>query len=248
MRNHTMRTLLATGVAVCSLTGIAAAQVVETERVIPLTGWDYNELYADGRSINDLLDEGVVYGPGGEEIGSVENVMFSSDGNVLSIIAQVGGLWDIGDTHVNVPWDQVEVVGTRVTIPVTEETADDYSLYADEFITAQEATGSIETVDDDVATAARVWRATELIGDFVRIRDDETYANYGYVEDLIVRDNMLSAVAVRPDVGWTGTRGAFAYPYYGYDYGWYPGSTYYDLPYTAEEVGEVETFDYEQVD
>ncbi len=174
--------------------------------------------------------------------------MFSSDGQVLSIIAQVGGLWDIGDTHVNVPWDQVEVVGTRVTIPVTEDTADDYSLYSDELITAAEATGSIETVDDDVATAARVWRATELIGDYVRVRDDDTYANYGYVEDLIVRDNMLAAVAVRADVGWAGTRGAFAYPYYGYDYGWTPGSTYYDLPYTAGEVGQAEPFDYDRFD
>ncbi len=247
MRNHTMRTLL-TGIAACSLSGIAAAQVVETERVIPLTGWGYDEIYADGRSIDNMLDEGEVYGPGGEEIGSVENVLFHTDGRVLSIIAQVGGLWDIGDTHVNIPWDQVEITGNRVTIPVTEETVEDYSLYADELITGQEASTNIEEVDDDVATAARVWRATELLGDYVRVRDEDTYANYGYVEDLIVRDNILAAVAVRTDVGWTGTRGAFAYPYYGYDYGWYAGRPYYDLPYTTEEVGEVEPFDYEQID
>lgn len=248
MRNETLRALLAAGVALGSMSGIAAAQVVETERVISLTGWDYNEIYADGRSIKNMLDDGVVYGPGGEEIGSVENVLFSTDGNVLSIIAQVGGLWDIGDTHVNVPWDQVEIAGTRVTIPVTEETVDEYSLYADELITRQEATGSIEQVDDDVATAPRVWRATELIGDYVRVRDEDTLANYGYVEDLIVRDTELAAVAVRPDVGWTGARGAYAYPYYGYGYGWYPGRPYYDMPYTVDEVGQAEQFDYERVE
>lgn len=248
MRNHPNCAFFSIGLAASLLSGTAFAQVIETERVIPLTGWNYDEIYADGRSIDNLLDDGVVYGPGGDEIGSVENVLFNTDGEVLSIIAQVGGLWDIGDTHVNVPYDQIGIAGNNVTIPVTEDTVDDYSLYADDFVTGPEASTTIEAVDDDVATAARVWRATELIGDYVRVRDGDTYANYGYVEDLIVRDRVLAAVAVRSDVGWRGTRGTFAYPYYGYGYGWNPGNTYYDLPYSVEDVGEAEPFDYDQVD
>ena len=51
---------------------------------------------------------------------------------------------------------------------------------------------------------------------------------------------------MRPDVSWDGTRGLYAYPYYGYGYGWNPGLGYYDLPYGQEDVAAMEPFDYER--
>lgn len=45
------------------------------------------------------------------------------------MVAEVGGFWDIGDTHVAVPWAQVDVQSyDRIVVPVTEETVDDYQL------------------------------------------------------------------------------------------------------------------------
>lgn len=230
----------------------AIAQTLEADQIVALEDWDPDELYTGGLSVERLMDEFEVYGPTGDDIGSVENVLIGADGRVLSIIAQVGGFWDIGDTHVNVPWDQVEIgADERVVIPVTEETVDDYSVFADEVISAIDATGSVEVVDDDVEPVGRVWRATDLIGDYARLRQDTGYANYGYVNDVLIRNGEVAAVIVNPDVGMWREEGVYdgpyAYPYYGYGYGWNPGANYYDLPYARDEVAGMEPFEYDRL-
>lgn len=240
------RNLFCTAAIVASVAGLpVTAQTVETLDVIPLDAWTYDDLYAGGRSVDDFIDEMEVYGVNGEEIGDIENVLFGSDGRVLSIIAEVGGFWDIGDTHVNIPWQDVDIRadGKGVNVPVTEETVDDFSLYPDEMIFEVEADATIEAVDDDAETGPRVWRATELIGDYVRLLDGDGYINYGYVNDIIIHDDAVAAVMVRPGTTW-GTPGVYGYPYYGYAYGWEPGLDHYTLPYAQGEIVLVEPFDY----
>lgn len=246
------KTLPALVAATALATGLPAlSQTFDAGEIIVMNAWDTEALYTDGISIDRMMDEYEVYSPIGEEIGSVENVLFDADGRVLSIIAQVGGFWDIGDTHVNVPWDQVEIDRAgRVVIPVTEETVDDYSAFADEVISAPDATGSVEAVDDDVTPIGQVWRATDLIGDYARLREGDEYLNYGYINDMIVRGGEVVAVTVEPRVGMRpgGAYGPRAYPYYGYGYGWTPATPYYNLPYTQSEIADVERFDYERFD
>jgi sporulation protein YlmC with PRC-barrel domain len=216
--------------------------------IIALPEWDYDELYADGISVEDLIDAEVL-GPTGEEIGDVENVIFDTDGKALSVIAEVGGFLDIGDTHVNVPWDQLKIAadGDSVTIPLTQETIEDYSLFADPVLGAKEAATEIEEVGGDnagvVLTGPRAWRAAELIGDYARLKDGDAWVSYGYIDDLVVRDGQVAAVVVSPDTRWGVPGRYYAYPYYGYGYGWYPGLNYYDLPYDREETSSVEPFD-----
>ena len=77
--------------------------------------------------------------------------------------------------------------------------------------------------------------------------EEEVFVNYGYVDDIIIKDGQISAVAVRPDVTW-GAPGLHAYPYYGYGYGWYPGYAYYDLPYERADVEGLEPLDEEAWD
>ena len=160
--------------------------------------------------------------------------------------SDVGGLWDIGDTHVNVPWDEIDfrAGGDGIAVPVMEETVDDYTDYPDEMIARSGATEDVQPVGDDPLTGERVWRATELIGDYTRIREEDGPRNYGYVDDIIVRDGEVQAVMVRPSTGW-GTPGVYGYPYYGYDYGWQPGLPYYDLPYGREDVATMDPVDYD---
>jgi hypothetical protein len=89
-----------------------------------------------------------------------------------------------------------------------------------------------------------MWRASNVIGDYARVRDGEAWAEYGYVNDLIVRDGKIASVVVTPDVSY-GVGGYRAYPYAGVYDGWTAGDTYYDLPYTVEEIDRVEAFDYD---
>lgn len=223
--------------------GYAAAESIEVGEVISLADWTYDDLYT-GFSADNFIDEMEVYGVGGEEIGDVEDIIIGPDGRILSIVAEVGGFWDIGDTHVSIPYDQVTfaAVGDGITVPVTEETVGEYGFDREVFTAGAAATEMVTGVDD--AEVVRGWRATELIGDYARIREGDTYTDYGYVSDLILRDGEVAAVVVQPDAAYgVGYR---AYPYYGYDagYGWDAGSPYYDMPYEATEVIEEEEFDY----
>ena len=215
---------------------------LEGLEIVNLTAWQYDPLYTEGWRADWLLDNDVL-GPTGEEIGEVEDLIIGPDGRILSLVAEVGGFWDIGDTHVNIPWQEV-VLGANfeyAQIPVSEETAEDYGMYVGRLTPTVAATDMVQV--DDVETGWRAWRARELIGDYAYLQD---LADYGYVTDLVFdRAGELQAVVVEPDVGY-GVYEEVAYPYYGYEYGWEPGYEYYELPYTEEEAAELEPFEYER--
>jgi sporulation protein YlmC with PRC-barrel domain len=216
---------------------------IQAEEVVALPDWQMENYYTEGLSVEHMTNDMEVYGPTGEEIGSIENVVFARDGNVLSLVAEVGGFWDMFDTHVNVPWDEVEYVEGRFAIPVTEENVDDYDLVKTSYLTVEQAESEIEALDENLTTGPRAFRADELIGDYVRIRNGENRRQYGYVRDLIVQDGRLQAVVVNPSTGY-GVAGPYAYPYYGY--GWNPGGIYYDMPYEQEEVIAADRVEYER--
>ena len=251
-RNSTALVLISTTLAAPAF----AQEITEQDgealggaEIIALSEWNYDELYAGGVSAEEFIDEMDVYGRNGEEIGVVEDIVVGPEGQVLSIIAQVGGFWDIGDTHVSVPFDEVEISedGEAVIVPVTEETVGDYGFWNGENAdlltgdTAEDET--VEGVDD--APIVRAWRVSELIGDYARLSEDEGYANYGYVNDLILRDGQVASVVVQPAAGYG--PGYRAYPYYGYGAGWDAGSPFYDMPYGEEDVGEMEAFEYDRL-
>lgn len=230
-------------VAVSAVSSLAQEQTNENVEI--LSNWGYDPLYAEGWSVGDMFAMTDVVDVNGEEIGNVENVVFSNDGEVLGIIAEVGGFWDIADTHVFVPWDEVTVEAgiQQVQVPVTEETIDDYDVFGgnwfDEEIITQTDTEAIQAVDDDLIAGAGVFKATDLIGDYTYLQDN---VRYGYVADIIVQERALSALVV--DAGAYGRRGYYAFPYA------YRGDMNfprYDLPYDPGQVDTIENFDYERL-
>ena len=221
--------------------------------VIPLADWGYDELYQGGVSAERYMEDVIVYGENGEEIGNIEDILIGPDGKVLSVIAEVGGFWDIGDTHVSVPFDMVEAnaAGDGITVPVTEDNVGDYGFmdgWREARISAESAeTDVVSEVDD--AEVSRAWRATELIGDTARVRngENETYRNYGYINDLILSNGMVTAVVV--DLGARGM-GYRAYPYYGRGAGtgnWNAGSAYYDTPYSGDDIDQMDRFELQRI-
>lgn len=156
------------------------AEALPAERAIPLNEWRERDLYADGWSADDFLDEMDVHGPDGEEIGDVEDIIVDADGKIVAIIAEVGGLWGIGATHVSIPWDQVEVdrAEQRVHVPVTEQNVDDYDPFTHGLpaighrLEAEQASQEVAMGVDDVPTGPRAFRLSELIGDYARIRGE----------------------------------------------------------------------------
>lgn len=193
-------------------------------------------------SADRLLSDAAVVGPDGEDIGSVENLLLNQQGQIVALVAQVGGVWDIGDTHIAVPWDEAQRRDGQVQIPVTEDTVDDYSLFKTEYFTKANV-GDLQTVEDDLDTGAGIWKATDLLNDYAVLEEGE---GYGYVNDLTFdQQGQLQAVVV--DATEYVTPGYYAYPWYGYGYAgyaWEPGLGHYTLPYGPNEITEFAAFEY----
>ncbi|MGJ3261658.1 MAG: PRC-barrel domain-containing protein [Salinarimonas sp.] len=247
---------------------MAQGGTLAAENIVAMQDWRYDEMYAGGMSAEEFIDEYDVYGAAGEDIGDVEDVIVGADGRILAVVAEIGGFIDIGDTHVAVPWDEVEmsIADEAITIPITEDTIDDYDVFGrgyfgGDYGVGEEvaATGAVveqEVVTglDDAALGPRAYRVSEIIGDYARIRgEDDTPRNYGYVNDVILSEGRVQAIVV--SAGGAYGRGYYAYPYYGpYGYGadygtnyGYGTGPYYDLPYGESEVRGAERFDYERL-
>lgn len=236
-----MKRNLAFSIALMAGTALATPAFAQDQNVDILSSWNYDPLYQEGRSVEWMIDNTDLFGPTGDEIGNVENVVFADDGQAVALIAEVGGFWDIGDTHVSIPWDQVEfgVGNESMSVPVTEENVGDYYYKADSFISEGEV-GVTQEVDDDLATGTGLFKATDLIGDYGFTNDNTIY---GYVNDLLVGQNgQIEAVVV--DATGYGRPGYYAYPYDGTVNPYAPG---YGLQYGADQLGQIENFDYDQL-
>ncbi len=235
-------TTLALTAATVALQANAQQTPSQEESVKPLGDWNYEEIYQTGGIKADNLLDAEVFGENEDEIGSVENVLVTQDNKIAAIIAQVGGFWDIGDTHVLVPWDEVELHEDGVRVPVTEDNADEYGLFdAEEYITQRDLSRT-QQVEDDVDAGAGVWKLTDLLDDYATVGDG---IGYGYIDNILFsREGDVQAVIVETGADFGG--GTYAYPFYGYDHGWNPGQTAYYTQYNEDEVGDMESFDFDQ--
>lgn len=211
-------------------------------------GWSYERLYEEGISTARLLEGTRVLGPDGETIGDIANVVISFEGDILSLIAGVGGRWntgwDIGETFVNVPWEKVEWIAEGAQIPIEVDSLDAYPLFPNVAISARQAGTDVTQVGEEV-NPLRAFKATELIGDYARL-EDKTYI--GYVNDIIFdRSGNLQAVVVVPDPD-SPITGGRAYPYQPDPEAFDPSRTYYDIGYTEEEAVLFDQFELQELE
>lgn len=221
------RTLLTSTIIAGVAAPFLAAGAAPAPNVVDLSTWDRTNAQ-NGWSAEELLDWDV-YGPTGDEIGEVEDILVGPDGRIQAIIVETESFLDIGDVHARVEWSKVSAGPEEesVRIPLTEDTLENYRMNY-----------------DDISTGNRSWRVRELIGDSVMLQDRQ---GYGTVDDVIFdRQNQLVAVVVDADYGYGYGVGPYAYPYYGYDAGWDPGLGYYEMPYDRNTVADYEPFEYEQ--
>lgn len=200
---------------------VTDVQVTSAEEAMSLENWTYDELYASGISIGQITGA-EVYGITGEDVGDVDDVLFDMDGQILSVVARMNdGFLGMGRTHVNIPWDMVsaETWQDGLVIPFTEDELDAHAMPLSE-------TGGRVVGSEDVAelpggafqgfeTGPNVWRATELLNNTARLREGDTFANYGLVSDIVLQGDRIAAVLVMPDPSFGATGGVYGYPYAG---------------------------------
>lgn len=161
-----------------------------------------------------------VYGPKGEELGEIINILVGPDGRASAIVVEGGGFLGFGDAAFRVPWSQVDLTAGQdgVKVSLTEDHAEELGLFDG---------------PNWVPTGPREWRVTELVGDYARLRNG---LGYGYVTDAVFgQDGKLLATLVVRDLAHGA--GLYGYPFYDWTWGWDPGLTYYALPYdTADQA------------
>lgn len=163
-----------------------------------------------------------VRGPGGDNIGEVDDLIVGPDGTLQRAVVQAGGtLFGIGATHIGVPWREVGIGPEMdyVQVPVTEENRAGYPLYGER----EPAVGN--------------WRVRELIHDVARLEDEPFY---GRVHDVIFDDSGKARwIIVDRRTGMWGAPGPYAHPFTGYR----PGSAY-DLQERSANLAALPRFDY----
>ena len=192
-----------------------------------LQNWDASRLYRNTWSAEEMIDTDV-RGQNGEEIGEVKDIIVDRDGNISRVVVEVGGILEIGDQHIGVPWKDVRIGQDMewVQVPLREVEDGTYSLY-----------GRIPQ-GEDVAAARGAWRVNELIGDYASLRD---IPRYGLVTDVLFNDQgKAQGVIINRTAGAWGRAGWYGYPYSGY----YPGAYAYPLPYDSADVGDYGRFSY----
>jgi sporulation protein YlmC with PRC-barrel domain len=208
---------------------------------MPLTDWTYERIY-EGWYADAVVDR-AIYGPHGDEIGNVKNLLLNMRGEIVALVAEVGGFWDIADTHVTIPWREIERRGGRVYSPITAQTAENYGMFADEFYTSRDV-GTFDGVDESFRTGPHVWKVTALLDDYVVLPGGEPF---GYVTDLVFDDagKLISVVAIHA-TRVVGRRGVYAFPWD--DRGWAPGLDHYTLRHPEHQIERLPKVNYAEFD
>lgn len=215
----------------------------------PLEEWNYQALYEQGGIRAESLLRAKAMGANGGAIGTIENAIFDEENRIVTLIAEVGGMWDSGDRHVSIPWEEVKLTEQGVQMPVHEENAAEYDLFNDAYVDDayifKGGLGRVTQVEDDVMTGPRIWKVTDLIDDFASLGTD---TGLGYITDvLLTRDGMIQAIVVKPSNTKWG-KGPYAYPFYAHPDKWQPGNMHYALPYSREAIQSLPAFDYANYD
>lgn len=209
----------------------------------PLDQWDRNAVYQQGQFLGENLLEQDVLGQNGEDIGDISNAVLNEQNKIIALIAEVGGFWDIGDTHVIVPWEQAHFTRDGVRLPINQNNLDQYQLYGENSVVTKQAFQRKAAIEDDAETGQRIWKLSELFNDYANLSNG---TGYGYVNDAVfAKDGQLLAVIVVPS-GIVGRAGPMAYPFYGYESGWDPGDSSLEVPYSQQERNQLPPFDFQR--
>jgi sporulation protein YlmC with PRC-barrel domain len=208
---------------------------------MPLADWSYERIYG-GWYADGVVDR-PIYGPHGDEIGSVKNLLLNTRGEIVALIAEVGGFLDIADTHVTIPWREIERRGSRVYSPITAETAESYGMFAEEYYSSADV-GNLDGVEEFFETGPYIWKITALLDDYVVFPGGKPF---GYVTDVVFDDfgKLIGVVAVQANRE-VARRGVYAFPWD--DRGWEPRFDHYTLRHTEEDIARLPKIDYSEFD
>ncbi|MDZ7851763.1 MAG: PRC-barrel domain-containing protein [Halomonas sp.] len=233
--------------AIMSINMLTAQAAQNQDDPRPLDEWSYDALYQEGGIRVENLLSAKAIGATGNVVGSIENVILDEENQIVTLIAEVGGMWESGDRHVSIPWEEAELIKEGVRVPVREDNIEDYNLFNNEYVDeAYIFKADLEQstpVEGDVMTGPRIWKVTDIIDDFASLGEE---TGIGYITDaLFTRDGVMQAIVVKPSSAEFG-KGPYAYPFYGHPDDWLPSAMHYELPYSKEALSDMPAFTYKK--
>ncbi|WIJ24968.1 hypothetical protein [Devosia sp. RR2S18] len=195
------------GTGLLSIPGEEGATLVDAEdiggstlavgEIVPMQDWLQDRIYEQGVSAREIIAGVPVHGLDGTEIGVSADLLLGSDGQVLALVADVGGgFWAMGETRVSVPWYLVELGTARLAVPLTEDSIDEYGLLDSEYLRATTVANSVQAGIEEMVGGPNTWRITNLVGNVVKVRDADIEAPFAHVQDALIQDGKLVAIAV----------------------------------------------------
>ena len=113
------RTLLAAALPLALFAAPAFAQSAATGALVEVE--DETQVVGAYNLSVDQVEDMNVYSATGEEVGEVDEVLMNADGQIVALVADVGGFLGIGAKEVVLQLDQVQLQGERLTVDMTKE-------------------------------------------------------------------------------------------------------------------------------
>ena len=225
--------------AAALLVAASVAQPTVTVAGTPsVKDWNYSQLYEHGGIRAENLLGAAVVGSGGVRIGAVENAVLDQQGRMVGIIARVGGIWDVGDRLVAVPFEQLRFTERGVRVPITQENVDEFDLYGDDSFVGE------EDLQPDSPGEPGHWKVTDLLHDYAIFPGGK---GYGYVDDvLFTRKGEIQAVVIQ--TGSAYPSGQFAYPFDPVSGDWMPSFAAFTVPFDRQQAAGLKPFSYSRYD
>jgi sporulation protein YlmC with PRC-barrel domain len=211
---------------------LATASAADLAQPVELRPLDSSWMYTDRWSATEMLNA-PVRTETGEPVGHVADLIVGNDGEVHTLVVELGPLFDMREKYIGVPWPDVALAQelAYVQIPEAQLRSGAYTLFNRASADRPGAARSIE------------WRVRGLLGDFAALLD---VPRYGIVEDLLFSGaGQAEAIVVARGSGVWGTSGAFAYPWQGYRL--QPSGALL-LGYASGDTVALQRFDYGKLD
>ena len=214
-----------------------AGQALEGATIIPLDEYEFRPRDVGLWSGLDMLEADLL-GPGGEDIGDVEDILVGVDGYALAVVIELDEFLEFNETTLSIPLSTLEMLpeAGAIRAPIEPEGMEMYSVFDRRMLTARIVSNEVTAIADDdlgdVVTGSDVFLLEEqLLGEYAPLED---LAAFGYVHDVLfdtagaVESVVISATAADPF-------GDLAVPYTG-------GTRSMPAPrgaapFTAEELG-----------
>lgn len=177
-------------------TGSGPQAAIRVAEIVPSRAVRYDQLSERALNAKQVIAGLPVYGLDGRQIGSSVDLFVGADSQMLALVAEIGRFWSLADIQVSIPWYMVEVDTGGLTVPLTQDSIDEYGLLDPDRLGATTLANAVQAGVEAVPSGPRAWRVSALIGDVVRVDDAAIAAPFVYVDDLLISDGRLAAIAV----------------------------------------------------